>query len=329
MPSISDIPSTPKYPIRVVSSQTGILAVTIRAWERRYEILNPYRAENHYRLYSERDVATLRWIKNRVDEGIPISNVVSELNAMIKNGMWPQTIPDVPGLIATQKAVAPEQFARYLYQSLIQHDELRAGELLRQANTTFDLTTICLEIMTPCLHQIGDAWYRGEIRITTEHFASAFLRGKLLSLFQTYPSRRNAPKVLIGCAPTEQHEISSIMISVILRSSGLRVEFLGPDLPIDDLVEYSRYEHPDMVILSATMVSAADSLIKMQEKLHKITHPPLFGFGGSAFNSNPSLRQKIPGFFLGENLITGTANAQRLLMPLQKSEPANDKQSIR
>jgi len=75
--SIDQIPDDPKYTIKTVCAQTGIRAVTLRAWERRHEVLNPHRSNNRYRLYSERDVAILRWVKNRVDGGIAISNVVN------------------------------------------------------------------------------------------------------------------------------------------------------------------------------------------------------------------------------------------------------------
>ena len=52
-----------------------------------------YRSENRYRLYSERDIAVLRWIKNRVDGGLSISSAVSELKSMNRSGLWPEVDP--------------------------------------------------------------------------------------------------------------------------------------------------------------------------------------------------------------------------------------------
>ena len=69
-------------------------------------------------------------------------------------------------------------------QALIKHDENRSSDLLREAHALFDLITVCTKVLIPALREIGEAWYRGEIRVTTEHFASAYLRGKLLSLLQ-------------------------------------------------------------------------------------------------------------------------------------------------
>jgi MerR family transcriptional regulator, light-induced transcriptional regulator len=68
---------TPLFNTKAVVQQTGIAAVTLHAWERRYTILSPRRANNDYRLYSERDIMTIRWLKERIDEGMTISQAIA------------------------------------------------------------------------------------------------------------------------------------------------------------------------------------------------------------------------------------------------------------
>jgi MerR family transcriptional regulator, light-induced transcriptional regulator len=314
MASIDEFPDDPKYTIKTVCAQTGIRPVTLRAWERRHEVLNPYRSDNRYRLYSERDVATLRWVKNRVDSGVSISNAVHELHSMQKNGVSPEAIPSAPlAAITATPGTPPDRYARELFQALLKHDEALAGDLLHEAHAIFDLMTIFTQVLYPALVDIGEAWYRGEIRVTTEHFASSFIRGRLLSLMQAYPSRRNAPYILVGCAPTEQHEIGSLMIAVLLRSNGYRVEYLGPDIPLDDLVDYAAYEHPTLICLSATSGSAAEELVGLQERLNKLRPPVNFGYGGRAFNVKSDLRAKVSGAFLGETLPDSMTTIKGLL----------------
>ena len=318
MTTIVDLPDEPKFTIKVVSSQTGIRPVTLRAWERRHEVLSPHRADNRYRLYSERDVAILRWLKNRVDEGVSISNAVSELRSMTNNNIWPQAIPEAPIRRLGKSDTPPAQYANQLFRALTKHDETRAGDLLREVHAIFDLMTVCMEVLVPALREIGDAWYRGDIRVTTEHFASAYLRGKLLSLLQAYPSRRSAPLVLIGCAPMEQHELGSLMLAVLLRSEGFRIEYLGPDIPIEDLADYASYENPGMVILSASSDFSAREMRRMQDMLKKIRPTPIFGYGGRAFDLNPALRQEIPGNYLGNTLEAAVGAIKALLKSPQK-----------
>ena len=67
----------PLYNTKAVVQQTGIPAPTLRAWERRYTFLLPGRAHNSYRRYSERDIAMIRWLKERVDAGMSISQAIA------------------------------------------------------------------------------------------------------------------------------------------------------------------------------------------------------------------------------------------------------------
>lgn len=318
MTTILDLSDDPKFTIKAVASQTGIRPVTLRAWERRHEVLNPHRADNRYRLYSERDVAILRWLKNRVDEGISISNAIGELRSMTSNDIWPEAIPEAPTQMGATSDTPPGQYASLIYQALVKHNENQAGDILREVHALFDLPTITMEILIPALRDIGEAWYRGEIRVTTEHFASAYLRGKLLSLLQAYPSRRNAPLLLIGCAPMEQHELGSLMLAVLLRSEGYRVEYLGPDIPIEDLADYASYEHPAMVILSASSEYSAREMRRMNDLLKKNRNSPIFGYGGRAFDLHADLRKEIPGMYLGNTLLTALDTIKSLLKTPQK-----------
>lgn len=313
MATIAEFPDEPKYTIKAVCTQTGILPVTLRAWERRHEVLSPQRAENHYRLYSDRDVAVLRWIKHRVDSGISISAAVNELREMRQKGAWPDAVPEAPKTSEMRPASEAKRYVRMLYRALVKHDELRASEIMQEINKTFDLRTTCIDILTPTLVEIGEAWFRGEIRVTTEHFAATFLRGKLLTIMQTFPCRRSSNHILVGCAPNEQHEVGALMFAVLLRSMCYQVEYLGPDVPLDDLVDYAKYEHPALIILAATTESTAIELVRFNEKLSRLKRPPVFAYGGQAFTINPTLVQRTPGVYLGDTLEEGLENCHSLL----------------
>jgi DNA-binding transcriptional MerR regulator len=312
MGTIADLPTDPKYTIKTVCAQTGILAVTLRAWERRYNLVRPCRGDNLYRLYSEQDVALLRWIKQRVDSGLTISNAVRELKSMQEKDTWPEPAPSHP-VVAPAWDRPPSTVATALFRALMKHNEASAGELLREAHASFDVQTLCLEVVIPCLVRIGTAWERGEIGVAAEHYASAFLRGKLLGLLQSYPMRRSAPLILSGCPTEEHHEIGSLMLALLLRREGFRVEYLGPDLPLADLVEYARYQRPHLICLAVTLEDHALRLRAFQDELNTIRPAPLFGFGGQAFNTQPALREQIRGHFLGESLGDAVQTVHALL----------------
>lgn len=308
-----DYSDEPKFTIKNVCAQTGILPVTLRAWERRHEVLTPHRSQNRYRLYSERDLAILRWIKSRVDSGSSISSAVQELRQMLRSGIFPETSAPLPTTLPTQSNIPPEQYAKQLYQAFISHDEVRSGDLMREAQSFFDLNTFFFKVISPAMVELGEAWFYGKIRATTEHFASAIVRGRLLTLFQSFPIRRSAPFIMLGCAPTEQHELSALMFATLLRSSGYRVEYLGPDIPVDDLVDYAAEVRPDLVILTASMENAALEMKDVQERLSRLRTKPVFGFGGLAFNLKPDLKKKIGGIYLGDTIDQAMTQVKSLM----------------
>ncbi|MGZ3618621.1 MAG: MerR family transcriptional regulator [Ktedonobacteraceae bacterium] len=76
-PELKRYSEYPLYNTKAVVQQTGIPAPTLRAWERRYTFLLPGRADNSYRRYSERDIVVIRWLKERVDSGMSISQAIA------------------------------------------------------------------------------------------------------------------------------------------------------------------------------------------------------------------------------------------------------------
>ena len=328
MTTIAEFSDQPRYTIKNVSAMTGIQPVTLRAWERRYEALSPSRSGNRYRLYSDRDVAVLRWLNSRLLGGISISAAVKELREMTEQGQWPEAVAGGPQLSGRRAAASPAQISRQLYQALLRYDEVEAANLVRQSLASFELIAFMQDVLTPALVQIGEAWYRGEIGITAEHYASAFVRGKLLALLQAYPLRKGAPYIMLGGAPNEAHEIGALMMSVLLRSRGYQAEFLGPDLPLDDLADHARYEKPHMIILTATTRDSALNLERMQDKLSRLRPAPLFGYGGFAFVYDPALRTRVPGIFLGETLAAAVEKIAGLLPP-PAGKPARAARPVR
>ena len=316
MSTIADLQDEPKHAIKAVCDQTGILPVTLRAWERRYKLLKPRRTSGNYRLYSDRDIALLRWIKRRVDDGIPIGRVAAEFHSLRRAGQWPEATPAPPSALPrtplVDSAIPPSQYAQRLYASLVAMNEAQAAEVLQEAHALFDVYTVCLRIVQPCLYEIGEAWYRGEVRIATEHFASQFLRGRLLALFQAYPMRYSAPRIVVGCAPNEFHDIGSLMLAIFLRREGYRVEFIGPDAQLEDLSEYARVERPALICLSANSEEAARGLRQMDARLAGMRPRPRFAFGGRIFNLKPNLRTIVPGLFLGEDAAQAVARIREL-----------------
>lgn len=303
MPNINEYPDYPKFNIHAVSKKTDILTVTLRAWERRYQVVTPQRGENGYRLYSERDIAILNWLKNQVESGVPISAAAAELKSNVSKGTWPEvTETALPATMIYTSNFPPKKISEQFYDALVAHNEEKAAAIFGEAHASFSLEQLLQDVISPTLVRIGEAWYEGRIKVATEHFASVFIRYRLMSIFQAMPMRKTSPKILVGGSPGELHEIGPIMVALLLRQSGYLVEYLGPDIPLDDLLDYAESEQPRMIILSATMRESAEDLGQFNAKLARLKKTPIFGYGGAAFSFSPDLVAKTPGVYLGKTL---------------------------
>ena len=67
------------FPIRTVASLTGVNAITLRAWERRYGLIKPVRTDSGHRLYTQVDIDTIHQVVALLDKGVAISQVRNAL----------------------------------------------------------------------------------------------------------------------------------------------------------------------------------------------------------------------------------------------------------
>src|SRR4051812_13117204 len=200
----------PAYNTAAVEQRTGLRPATFRAWERRYGFPKPRRLPGNQRLYSDQDVAAIRWLQRRTDEGLSISHAIRLLQARLREGLGRQPADEEPHGRPT--AALSDDLTR----ALLGFDSGTADLALGEAFAMYPVEQVCLEVVARTLEEVGDRWHQGEISVATEHFASSFLRRKLFSLFNVYDTGRGRGLVFAGCAPDEWHEIGLLMASVFL-----------------------------------------------------------------------------------------------------------------
>jgi methanogenic corrinoid protein MtbC1 len=95
---------------------------------------------------------------------------------------------------------------------------------------------VYVELLGPALHEIGNAWERGEISIADEHLASgvaASIVGRLGPRFRRRGRHRGV--VLVAMPVGERHGLGVAMLADILTQAGFEVLNLGPDTPPESL----------------------------------------------------------------------------------------------
>lgn len=308
-PQLERFSDIPLFNTKAVVRQTGVPAPTLRAWERRYGVLAPRRGENDYRLYSERDMATIVWLRERIESGLTISQAIALLHTLqqqaLRHAQRRQRASASPGDASADSA--PVDASRLslgdiggdLLRALIALDDTAAASAIAQAFAIYSVEEVCLALLQPTLARLGALWREGGVTVATEHFATALIRGRLESLFHSVPTPDDALLALVGCAPGELHELGVLMLALFLRRSGVRVAFLGQNVEPDGLLTTIEATRPACLLLSATMRSSAESLVEIGQRLAALgRRRPIFYVGGLAFQSDPDLAKRVQGAYL-------------------------------
>jgi DNA-binding transcriptional MerR regulator len=311
--------ATPLYNIKAVVQVTDISPSTLRAWERRYQVCRPQRTDSGYRLYSDRDVATILWLKGQVEAGMAISQAVAWLDRLSKeaHGLENVILPDVNGQNeADTTAISPpgvrdlNNLRAELLRALLRYDETDAERVFSEAFALYPLESIGEQLVAHLLIEVGDRWHRGELSVTHEHYITNYLIHRLAVLLRSLPNLAGGPPIWVACMQTEQHEVASILLTLYLRRAGHTVRLIGKDIPIGDFIQEVQQAHPAMLLFSTSMPESVNTLVEFSIRLRAAGPPtPMLGFGGRAFREQPELRNTIHGVYLGDN----TCDAVRLV----------------
>ncbi|WP_282140638.1 MerR family transcriptional regulator [Cytobacillus oceanisediminis] len=280
-----------KYNIKAVSKMLGIQPGTLRAWERRYQIVAPKRNESGHRLYTEEHIKVLKWLIRKVDQGFSISQAVSlldnkELNAeplqMDKEG-------DRSGALANE-----------LLEALLQFNETKAHDLINQAFSFYTIDKVLIDILGSLLVKIGHQWEEGKITSAHEHFASSILRSRIGMILHSFPHNGVLPKVIAVCGPGEAHELGLLIFTLFLRRRGFEVVYLGTSIAEEDIDTVIEIVKPKFIFLSCTMKSNVPETLKLSESLAETygnLHVGIGGFGIDTLSNEEKTKyeQLIPG----------------------------------
>ena len=238
-----------------LARRVGVRVDTLRAWERRYGLLNPHRSTGGFRLYSSDDEATVRAMISEIDRGYPPSQAAKLVLAREGSGVSPGA--DTAGGADASATTPPTELTHLaairaeLYRALTGFDGARAHQLLDALFAEFTLNAVLRDVLVPCLQQIGQGWAAGDVNIAEEHFASQLVRDRLLGLARGWDQGRG-PRALLACPAGERHDIGLICFGLVLSRSGWRITFLGPDTPVSALADAVAAVSPDLIVLTAT-----------------------------------------------------------------------------
>lgn len=260
MPVLTDIaPSTLQarsleredlFPIREVSRLTGINPVTLRAWERRYGLLQPTRTESGHRLYSMADIETVRSILGWIERGVAVSKVGKILAKAEPLQALAKIIPDE--LVLADYT----QWQQQVQAAVGGFDEVLLEQIYGQIFSSYPLTVVFQDILMPLWQQLL-LRHDGFGQTSEWLFLDGFLRSRVLQRLQLM--RVMQPRRVIVCALGDQaRELEVLVTALYLGHVDSAIQFLSIGQPFDELTLVCERVKPQALVLVSNHAPAAD-----------------------------------------------------------------------
>jgi DNA-binding transcriptional MerR regulator/methanogenic corrinoid protein MtbC1 len=224
-----------RWRIKEFAGIVGVSEATLRAWERRYELLVPERTSGGFRLYSRDDERRIRSMQAHMARGIAAAQAAS---LALSESEVTVVRPERPAILVDALLLAAEEF-----------DATRFDALL-DAAFDFGRLIAIRDVVLPTLVKIGTRWEIAEITVGHEHFASHLIERRLLGAAKGWEAG-SGPLALLACPSGERHTLGLVCFGLLLADLGWRISYLGADTPIEQVAEVGAAVGPDIVILCA------------------------------------------------------------------------------
>lgn len=244
-------PKDKRHPILVVAKRTGLSADVLRAWEKRYGVVDPARSGGGRRLYSDDDIDYLRLLKRATAAGRNVGRVAglgrAELEALVREDEAAAASHPVEasgGSGETGWAVDRAMAA------ILALDGPALDAVLRRAMLETDALRFLDAVVVPLLIGIGEQWRHGDVSPAHEHLASSVLRGVLGAFTGTFVPRPDAPRFLSATPQGQRHEFGAMLAAASAAAVGWRITYVGGDLPAGAIAAAARQTEAAVVALS-------------------------------------------------------------------------------
>ncbi|MBA2403261.1 MAG: MerR family transcriptional regulator [Bdellovibrionales bacterium] len=245
------------FNIQVASQLSGVASATIRAWEKRYNAVVPERAENKHRLYSETDIEKLAILCRLTELGQSIGKIahldladLKEVYTRLMHRPYEEKHVVTPhhDKVDLEKMLGNLHLALAAYKlDIISHE-------LEKAKTLLSPRDLCLNILVPLFQEIGNKVFRKELSIAQEHILSAivsFHLGQMVGQHYQKTLLRDE-LILISTPEGELHDIGILGAALLCVHYGVKIIYLGANLPAESLAEAANALNPHAILLGAT-----------------------------------------------------------------------------
>jgi DNA-binding transcriptional MerR regulator len=234
-----------KFTIKDLENLSGIKAHTIRIWEQRYSFLKPQRTATNIRYYSNLELKMLLNISLLNKYGFKISHI----NRMSNEELREKT------LTLTSAEAQQERIVNELIQHMVDVELDGFERVLDQHIQLRGIEKTITYIIFPFLERIGILWLTDHINPAQEHLITNIIRQKLIvGIDNAITPLSLKTKMLLFLPENEHHELGLLFLQYMLKSRGVKVIYLGANVPVKDLEYIVELKKPDYVYTHLTTV---------------------------------------------------------------------------
>ncbi|QNA45022.1 MerR family transcriptional regulator [Lacibacter sediminis] len=234
-----------KFTIKDLENLSGIKAHTIRIWEQRYSFLKPQRTATNIRYYSNLELKMLLNISLLNKYGFKISHI----NRMSNDELREKT------LTLTSAEAQQERIVNELIQHMVDVELDGFEKVLDQYIQLRGVEKTITYIIFPFLERIGILWLTDHINPAQEHLITNIIRQKLIvGIDNAITPLSLKTKMLLFLPENEHHELGLLFLQYMLKSRGVKVIYLGANVPVKDLEYIVELKKPDFVYTHLTTV---------------------------------------------------------------------------
>lgn len=235
---------SPRFRIGQLAARTGVPAERLRKWEARYALMAPERSPGGFRVYSLGDEQRVRLMQRHLARGY----AAAEAAQLAREGV---VAPSPARLTPDLAPRVVERSAKLLRLAWSEFDEAAAHRALDDLFAAFTVEAVLRDAVLPVLREIGEAWMAGSATPGQEHFASAIIEGRLMSMTRGWGTG-SGPRALLACPSGERHTLGLVTFGIVLARRGWRITYLGADTPVASLSHAAAKTTPAATVLAAS-----------------------------------------------------------------------------
>ena len=270
------------HPIQVAARYTGLNSDLIRAWEKRYDVVQPTRSSSGRRLYSNQDIQRLSLLRQVTQFGRRIGEVAylptEKLAELVKRdeAALAQRSNDRQARLNTGSVM--ELFDQCL-TAVVRLDTAHLQTTLENAARELSIMFLLEDLISPLLHHIEEECRQGEMHNCHQRLATEVLRGFLTALATHNEATQNN---FIVCSMQADPMLTALRTAVIVNTYGWHPVYLGENAPGSEIADAGRVAAARAAIVSFDDADA-DALIPnemrrlaslLPDPVHLIIHAP-------------------------------------------------------